>query len=657
LPFALEVVRIRRLAEPPEPELLALALGLAAPLLFAADRPEEADAHVREALDAYRRAFGAHDLRMAQQLEWQAALVQKGFGRMQWAVELLREAVAIREADVASSRAKLAETLVELAIHEMNGCEFAECGAHLAAALGLLKAEIAARRGTEESRALLVQALVMRSGIAGKLANASDALRFAHEAKSIRFKDRATRVEMRLIILGALGTQLKLAGDVAGAIGAEKRILETIARNADLFESGRLDALIEGDSLLALAALHVEDDDLHAALSALERARAKLGDTREVLFAYAELARKSGYEGEALKWYRAALKLRKESAAEVEVLFGTNRVPLDGGEKGRFGSEMGTAVRMGSAAVLVPGAQFTETTKLRPTVVPPIPVGSATNAALLLIRAKRVCDEKAFVSRAGRLMLAARLNRQAALVFVHGFNVKFDQALQRGAQLARDLNFDGPLFVFSWASQGSELRYGTDRSSADASADSLVEFLGEVARASGAEQIHALAHSMGNRVLLPALAKVCRDAGSGVRERLGEIVLAAPAVPERDFAAWIDDIAEHGGGRITLYASAVDRALQVGWFREWGTTLAGYVSGGVPLLHPHVQSIDITQAASGDTADLNHDVFASNPVMSEDIRQILQLGSHTEPDVRLPGLLTKCGSPGEQFWVYTPPRP
>jgi esterase/lipase superfamily enzyme len=46
------------------------------------------------------------------------------------------------------------------------------------------------------------------------------------------------------------------------------------------------------------------------------------------------------------------------------------------------------------------------------------------------------------------------------LFFVHGFNVSFVEAVVRGAQLAHDLEFDGDLLVYSWASMGAVLSYG-----------------------------------------------------------------------------------------------------------------------------------------------------------------------------------------------------
>lgn len=656
LPPALEALRIRRLAAPPQDELLGLSLMIAAPMLFAAGRFEEADASAAESLEAHRRAFGQSDVRLAEQCEWQARLVQGGFGRAEWVGELLAEAVAVREADTSSSRGKLAETLIGLATQETNACAYDDADRHLARADALLEAEVARPRADPVLRMLRVHALVLRSGLAGQRADHGEGERLAQAAAGIRFADRATRIEMRLLVLEALSTRRALAGDLAGAVAAQKKAVATLARHRDLTDGGSLDAGIEGDALLSLGKLQLRNDDVDAALTALDGARSRLGDSPAVLFAWAELAGRLGDEAQALKCYRAALRLRKESAAEVAVLFGTNRVQGDDGDAS-FGGELGETVRLGSAAVLVPGAQFSVTTQMRPGAPRPIAVGPATDAALLLIRRKRVLGSAAFAKTAAARMKAARLNGGAVLVFVHGFNVTFDQALQRAAQLARDLNFDGATAVFSWPSQGSMVRYGSDRKIADATVPRLVEFLSTLLAATGAERIHLVAHSMGNRVLLPALADVCRHPDNPVRARLGEVVLAAPAVPESEFRGLLDDIVAHGGARITLYASKVDWALRVGRWREWRTTLAGYSSAGVPLCHPGLQSIDITKGASGERFDLNHDVFASNPVMSEDIRQILQGGSMRPPDVRLPGLFARgiCGQ--APYWSYDPPLP
>ena len=63
---------------------------------------------------------------------------------------------------------------------------------------------------------------------------------------------------------------------------------------------------------------------------------------------------------------------------------------------------------------------------------------------------------------------AARLEefQDQALVFVHGYNNGFDDALFRTAQIAYDLKYDGAPFLYSWPSGAGIAGYPYDRESA-----------------------------------------------------------------------------------------------------------------------------------------------------------------------------------------------
>lgn len=656
LPLATEVVRIRKAARPVDDELLALALDTHATLLFANERSSESDAALCESLATWERACGPNDLRLAPILEGQAEYVQKAFGRPLWAIELLRKAVAIRSQQPQASGGKLAATLTELAIHEMRQAQYADCDDHLAQAQPLIEDEIRTDPTCDELKSGLVQVLVMRAGIATVLARKDLALDHVQQARAVRLTDRLQQAEAQLLIAESLSAALRLAGDVEGAIDAELQSLEVFKNHQDLLDSGALDRNLLGDTLNSLGALYLERHELGPARQALKAAHAGLGDTPETLFNLSELERQSGDEAQALALYQSALRLRKEDAGEVSVMFGTHRAEEPGGELGRFGTAVADHVSLGRASVLVPGAQFSDVAWLRPARTVPLPVGLATDASRLLIRSKRVFDPAAFGVQAQAAMAGAKLYPKSALVFVHGFNVSFDEAVQRAAQLARDLNYDGAVFVYAWPSQGTVLRYGTDRDIADRSVGRFVEFLGQVEQATGADKIHLIAHSMGNRVLLPALAQVAADPRSRVRPKVREVILAAPAVPQADFTNWLDTISKQGIRRFTLYASSADKAMWAGWLRERATSLAGYASNGVPLWHPSVQSIDISKASEPGLLQLNHDVFASNPVMAEDIRQVLQQGQKRLPNQRMP-LMKVQRSPdgGKTYWSYEPP--
>ncbi len=51
---------------------------------------------------------------------------------------------------------------------------------------------------------------------------------------------------------------------------------------------------------------------------------------------------------------------------------------------------------------------------------------------------------------------------QSALVYIHGYNVQFDDALMRMAQLAVDMEYDGVPILYSWPSRGKLAMYTKD---------------------------------------------------------------------------------------------------------------------------------------------------------------------------------------------------
>lgn len=642
---ATESLRIRKAARPPNDELIALALGTHAMLLFANGRAETADAALREALGCWRRAYGPHDLRLAQKLEGQAELAQAGFRRTHWVIELLDEAARIRRAAPDGSPGRLAQTLQGLATHQLAIGAFTEAQAHLESAQAILE------QGTSaEERAGLVQVLLLRSGLAFRLARHDEALALADRAAAIDVPDRVARVEAAAPLGLLRSAILEAQGDIDGAGDALLHPIAIFENNRDLFDDGSIDRELVNDHALEIASFDLRHglvDEAAEALAIVQRTR---GDTSEVLFLAADLARQRGDDAAALDCYRRALQLRRVDATEVKVFFGTTRSQTRR-DPVAFGVDA-AALTLGEAMVLVPGGQFSTEAWLPHRGPLPIPVGQNTDARQMLIRELRVLSAQAFPGPARRAPRAARLYPDAALVFVHGYNVTFENAVRRAAQLARDLSFDGPVAAFSWPSKGRFWRYGLDRAAADVAAHELVAFLRQFSDATGVARIHVVAHSMGNRVLLPALAEI-----AAARDRLaaaiGEVILAAPAVPQSAFVRWMNALAGTDVTRVTLYASSVDKAMLAGYLREWGSALAGWV-GEEPLLHPAVESIDLSHASVGDRwFDLNHDTFAASPMITEDIRQLLQQGVRP-PDRRLPVLAAEKGVSGGQFWVYRP---
>lgn len=158
-------------------------------------------------------------------------------------------------------------------------------------------------------------------------------------------------------------------------------------------------------------------------------------------------------------------------------------------------------------------------------------------------------------------------NQMGVLVFVHGFNVKYEEAILRASQLAYDLKFQGRILLISWpAGAGSSLLDSTlinrtYESNKQYAADSipmmvdLMKILYQVSEEGVA--VSLLVHSMGHQVVLPALAQFNQDK-SGVF--LQELILNAPDFPVEDYekiASSISNVAQ----RITIYCSVNDNAM------------------------------------------------------------------------------------------------
>ena len=104
----------------------------------------------------------------------------------------------------------------------------------------------------------------------------------------------------------------------------------------------------------------------------------------------------------------------------------------------------------------------------------------------------------------------------------------------------------------------------------------------------------------------------------------------------------------------TLYASAHDKALWLSWITNVFSRRAGFVSWGLlgsgkPVVAAGLDSIDASNAGR-DWFAANHDVYAANPIVTNDMRRLLQTATHP-PDQRSGSVLQSVGKPPEQYWT------
>ncbi|MFA6166710.1 MAG: alpha/beta hydrolase [Gemmatimonadaceae bacterium] len=246
--------------------------------------------------------------------------------------------------------------------------------------------------------------------------------------------------------------------------------------------------------------------------------------------------------------------------ARITILLATTRRAVSSDRPGlRYGPEDADSLQFASVSVNVPSYRARGTGEL------PRPGAMRDNALTyrpdplrdFYVTSTIPVDSARFVQRLSAELGATR--SRDLLVFVHGYNVSFEDAAVRAAQLAADINFDGVVLLFSWPSAASVTAYVRDQQTARNAGFQLLRLLRNHAVAAQPDRVHLLGHSMGSEVIGKALTLT---APSDTTPRLSEVVLAAPDVDSRVFRREIMPRLAPHAARITMYASSDDDALR-----------------------------------------------------------------------------------------------
>jgi esterase/lipase superfamily enzyme len=267
-------------------------------------------------------------------------------------------------------------------------------------------------------------------------------------------------------------------------------------------------------------------------------------------------------------------------------------------------------------------------------------------------RVKHVVFEQATQQSADQFYAALRSSiasskRNEAFVFVHGFNVTFEEAARRTAQVSYDLKFEGAPIFFSWPSQGGFLDYTVDETNVEWAVPDLKDFLLKVVQQSGAKSVNLIAHSMGNRALTNALRSLASDLRPSV-PLFHELVLTAPDIDaeifKRDIAPVMTQVAHH----VTLYASSTDEALLASKTIH-GSPRAGD-TGTELVVVPGMDTIDVSAV---DTGLVGHSYYGSSDSVLADLYWIFATDS--PPDKRY--WLQPASRDGQTYWVFNCKQP
>lgn len=206
---------------------------------------------------------------------------------------------------------------------------------------------------------------------------------------------------------------------------------------------------------------------------------------------------------------------------------------------------------------------------------------------------------------------APRPDLRGAGVFVHGFNVNFQEALFQLAQLSADADVSGVPVLFAWPSAAKVTSYLADKDAVTASRDGLAEVLTTLTRHRKEREMLVVAHSMGAWLAVETLRQLRLTRRESVLDRL-DVILAAPDIDIDVFRSQLATI-----GRLKLPMKVLvahdDAALGL------SSGLAGHRPrlGTVDVRDPrvaeaaqryNVQVVDISSVSSTDR--FNHSRFA-----------------------------------------------
>ena len=293
------------------------------------------------------------------------------------------------------------------------------------------------------------------------------------------------------------------------------------------------------------------------------------------------------------------------NAARVDLLVATTRAPS--ADQGiLFTGERENRISLTEIAVSIPPSDRRQAGQVQwPTTLPPNP--ETDFATLKVTPLAGVRQTQAWLKQ------NVPRNRRV-LLFVHGFNNHFDDAVYRLAQIVHDSGADAAPVLFTWPSRGSIFAYGYDRESANFSRDALEETLRRIASDPGVGEITVMAHSMGAWLVMETLRQMAIRDGR-VTAKVQNVILASPDVDVDVFATQWRGVGQPRP-RLTVFVSRSDAALKISRRLAGNIDRLGQIDPMSEPFHSALEKsgidvIDLTDLRGSNA--LNHSKFADNP--------------------------------------------
>ncbi|MBD9447208.1 alpha/beta hydrolase [Rhizobium sp. RHZ01] len=309
-----------------------------------------------------------------------------------------------------------------------------------------------------------------------------------------------------------------------------------------------------------------------------------------------------------------ALSAATQNTSKVSMLVATTREP-SGDPATLFTGERSPKPYLTAIDVSIPPKRASGTVQW-PERLPPNP---ATDFAVTSVKEIDTVPE-------GRAWFHQNIQGGHALVFVHGFNNKYEDSVFRLAQIVHDSGMQATPILFTWPSRAQLTAYQYDKESTNYSRTALEQALRTLAADPDVKDITILAHSMGTWLTMESLRQMgIRD--GHVNSKIHNVILASPDI---DIQVFAKQFAEMGtpAPKFTIFVSQDDKALAVSSFITGKVSRLGAID---PTVEPYrskleaagITAIDLTKVKG---EGLNHGKFAESPEIVQLIGQRIVTG-------------------------------
>jgi esterase/lipase superfamily enzyme len=248
-----------------------------------------------------------------------------------------------------------------------------------------------------------------------------------------------------------------------------------------------------------------------------------------------------------------------------------------------------------------------------------------------------------------------RTTTKQVVLFVHGYNNGFDDAIKSTDQICNDLGWDNFTCVaFTWPAGGNSgvlFGYNVDRESGEFSVADLQKTIRTISATPGLDKIYLVCHSRGADVVTMAMQALTREAymsqsSFAEKFKVSEIILAAPDVdidvaftrigslrsePDIPFGDKPNPRATFNRMRthFTVYSSPHDRALSASKELFGSKHRLGLIDENIDeetngLIKSTGDIADFITIDSSNGSLIGHDYYLSNPIVRNDLVNLIK---------------------------------